>query len=108
MQALADGNRLRILHLLLQAGELCVCDIERVLDVPQARVSRHLTILRNSGWVAARREGRWMHYRLVDDSPMQRDLLEALRAHWSNMPAFEADRERLHAPAITCCTTGDE
>ena len=55
MQALADGNRLRILHLLLQAGELCVCDIERVLDVPQARVSRHLTILRNSGWVAARR-----------------------------------------------------
>ena len=48
MQALADVNRLRIINLLLQADELCVCDIERVLDVPQARVSRHLTILRNS------------------------------------------------------------
>lgn len=105
MQALADVNRLRILHLLLQEKELCVCDIERVLAVPQARVSRHLTILRNSGWVAARREGRWMHYRLTHDAPRKRDLARLFRKHWADVPAFAADRERLNIPAVVCCDT---
>ena len=105
MQALADVNRLRILHLLLQEKELCVCDIERVLAVPQARVSRHLTILRNSGWVAARRDGRWMHYRLTDDVPRKRDLARLFRKHWAGLPAFTADRDRLRLPAIVCCDT---
>lgn len=103
MQALADVNRLRILHLLMLEKELCVCDIERVLAVPQARVSRHLTILRNSGWVAARREGRWMHYRLTDNAPRKRDLARLFRVHWADVPAFIADRERLRLPALACC-----
>jgi ArsR family transcriptional regulator len=101
--ALADVNRLRILNLLLQAKELCVCDIERVLEVPQARVSRHLTILRNSGWVAARRDGRWMHYRLTDDTPMKRDLASAFRKHWADTPEFTRDLERLQQPLVACC-----
>jgi ArsR family transcriptional regulator len=101
--ALADINRLRILNLLLQAKELCVCDIERVLAVPQARVSRHLTILRNSGWVAARRDGRWMHYRLTDDTPMKRDLARAFRKHWAGTPEFIRDVERLRQPFVACC-----
>lgn len=101
--ALADVNRLRILNLLLAAKELCVCDIERVLAVPQARVSRHLTILRNSGWVAARRDGRWMHYRLTDDTPMKRDLARAFRRNWADAPEFTRDLERLRQPLAVCC-----
>ncbi|MBE0644904.1 MAG: helix-turn-helix transcriptional regulator [Bacteroidetes bacterium] len=103
MQALADVNRLRILNLLLQEKELCVCDIERVLAVPQTRVSRHLTILRNSGWVAARREGRWMHYRLTDDSPLQRELTHGFRKQWRAVPEFMQDIARLQQPTIVCC-----
>lgn len=103
MQALADVNRLRILNLLLQQKELCVCDIERVLAVPQARVSRHLTILRHGGWVAGRRDGRWMHYRLIDDTPQKRELARTFRKHWAEVPEFMRDVERLRQPLVSCC-----
>ena len=103
--ALSDVNRLRILNLLLQASELCVCDIERVLGVPQTRVSRHLAILRNSGWVAARRSGRWMHYRLTADTPMKQDLAELFRRHWSGTLEFMQDIDRLRNPSPVCCET---
>ncbi|MBP9733036.1 MAG: metalloregulator ArsR/SmtB family transcription factor [Candidatus Omnitrophica bacterium] len=61
--ALADETRLRILSL-LNEGELCVCDLIRVLNEPQSKISRHLAYLRKSGLVAGRKEGLWMHYRL--------------------------------------------
>ncbi|MBR9979143.1 MAG: helix-turn-helix transcriptional regulator [Bacteroidetes bacterium] len=102
MQALADINRLRILNLLLNERELCVCDIEHVLAVPQARVSRHLNILRNGGWVAARREGRWMQYRLTADTALQKDLSRSFRKRWSNVPEFSADLQRLRLPVVAC------
>ena len=55
-KALADANRLRILNLLLH-GELCVCDIQFVLEAAQPTVSRHLAYLKNSGLVLDRRDG---------------------------------------------------
>ena len=64
-KGLADSNRLRILNLLMH-GELCVCDIQFVLQSSQPNVSRHLTYLKNSGLVLDRREGARMYYRLVD------------------------------------------
>lgn len=65
-KALSEEIRLRILNL-LRAGELCVCDLMAVLDLPQSTISRHLAYLRNAGWVEGRRQGLWMHYRLVAD-----------------------------------------
>ena len=53
-RAFSDRTRLRILNL-LSAGELCVCDIVRVLDLPQPKVSRHLAYLRRAGLVSAAR-----------------------------------------------------
>ena len=64
-KALADINRLRIMNLLLH-GELCVCDIQRVLDSPQPNVSRHLAYMRNAGLVLDRRDGLRMFYRIND------------------------------------------
>ena len=55
-KGLADQTRLRILNLLIH-GELCVCDIQYVLESPQPNVSRHLTYLKNSGLVLDRRDG---------------------------------------------------
>jgi len=64
-KALGDSNRLRIINLLLH-GELCVCDIQYVLENSQPNVSRHLAYLKNSGMVLDRRDGYRIYYRLTD------------------------------------------
>jgi ArsR family transcriptional regulator len=63
-RALADRTRLRLLNL-LAAGEVCVCFFVEVLGTNQPKISRHLAYLRRAGVVAARREGKWMHYRIA-------------------------------------------
>ena len=63
-QALGDSTRLRLLNL-MGDQEICVCYFVEILDQPQPKISRHLAYLRSSGIVAARREGKWMHYRIV-------------------------------------------
>jgi ArsR family transcriptional regulator, arsenate/arsenite/antimonite-responsive transcriptional repressor len=64
-RAFADETRLRILNL-LSKGELCVCDVMRVLKEPQSKVSRHLSYLKRAGLVVGRKQGLWMHYQLSD------------------------------------------
>ena len=72
-KALSDETRLSILAL-LQQGELCVCDLMAVLELPQSTVSRHLAYLKNAGLVEDRRQGRWMFYRLLA-KPKKRRVL---------------------------------
>ncbi len=62
-KALADGNRLRVV-MALQGKELCVCQIIELLSLAPSTVSKHMSILRQAGLVDARKDGRWMHYRL--------------------------------------------
>ena len=63
-QALGDNTRLRLLSL-MNAQEICVCYFVEILGGPQPKISRHLAYLRSAGIVEARREGKWMHYRIV-------------------------------------------
>lgn len=63
-KALGDETRLSIMALLLEHGELCVCDIEQALDATQSKTSRHLRHLLHAGLVQDRREGVWVHYSL--------------------------------------------
>jgi ArsR family transcriptional regulator len=63
-QALGDRTRLRLLNL-LAGGELCVCYLVELLGEAQPKISRHLAYLRRSGLVEARRDGKWIHYRMV-------------------------------------------
>jgi ArsR family transcriptional regulator len=67
--ALADPTRRRILALLQEGGERCVCVLYETLDLPQPKVSRHLGVLRAAGVVATRREGLWVHYRIHPGLP---------------------------------------
>ena len=67
MKALADGSRLRALMALAE-GELCVCQIIELLGLAPSTVSKHMSILRQARLVEARKEGRWMHYRLAKRS----------------------------------------
>jgi DNA-binding transcriptional ArsR family regulator len=59
-----DNTRLRILNL-IGDQEICVCYFVEILGGPQPKISRHLAYLRSAGIVAGRREGKWMHYRIV-------------------------------------------
>jgi ArsR family transcriptional regulator len=62
---LSDASRRHILALLAIERELCVCELVAALDDIQPRISRHLGVLREAGWVSARREGTWVFYRLA-------------------------------------------
>ncbi len=78
-KALSDETRLRIMALLMQNEELCVCDFVGALGETQSKVSRHLRYLYHAGLVDDRREGLWMHYRISPDlSPAQATIIDAL------------------------------
>ena len=62
-RALGDTTRMRILALLAR-GELCVCDLTAAIDIPQPLLSHHLRILREAGFITARKDGRWSYYAL--------------------------------------------
>ncbi len=94
-KTLADETRLRILNL-LSRGELCVCDITKILEVPQSKASRHLACLRVSGLVTDRREGLWMHYSLAPPTgALHRRLLGWLAEAEKEIPQGSADLRAL-------------
>jgi ArsR family transcriptional regulator len=96
-RALADATRLRILNLLLH-GELCVCDIQHVLDVTQPNVSRHLAYLKNAGLVRDRRDGYRIFYRLADpEDRAKQPLYRFLREICAHDDQFKADRKQLRS-----------
>lgn len=75
LKALSDPTRLKIIYL-LQAGELCACEIISALEKPQPTVSHHLNILKNAGLLKWRKQGVWIHYKL--SNPEIITILESL------------------------------
>ncbi|MEM6672886.1 MAG: metalloregulator ArsR/SmtB family transcription factor [Planctomycetota bacterium] len=95
-KAVADPTRVRILGLLLAAGELCVCEVETALDLSQSRTSRALSQLRRAGLVVDRRDGAWVHYSASKDrDPVVRGVLQGLRRTLADDPAALADLANL-------------
>lgn len=95
-KALADSNRVRIL-MALGGKELCVCQVIELLQLAPSTVSKHLSILRQARLVEGRKAGRWMYYRLADEtgSPMVREALEWVRRSVVNDSGIQQDAERL-------------
>ena len=90
--AFADSTRIRILNL-LAGGELCVCDIVEILDLPQPTVSRHLAVLRAAGLVDVTREWKFAHYCLAEPvNGVHRNLLNCVRSCFTGIVSL--DRER--------------
>ncbi|MGC2333647.1 MAG: metalloregulator ArsR/SmtB family transcription factor [Candidatus Acidiferrales bacterium] len=99
-RALADPTRLRLLNLIADR-EVCVCYFVGILRIGQPKVSRHLAYLRGAGIVEARRDGRWMHYRLaIPREPAAADILRATLAHLKSLPQMQRDLARLGS---ACC-----
>ena len=100
-QALGDKTRLRLLNLMGEQ-EICVCYFVEILDQPQPKISRHLAYLRSAGIVEARREGKWMHYRLAEppDASAAR-VLKEVRRWLAEDREMRRDRQRL---VKVCCS----
>jgi len=94
-KALSDDTRLRILNLLFE-GELCVCELMDALQMSQSRVSHQLSILKASGLVLDRREGKWMIYALKEreEGDLASSVLQILK-EWKGKEILEKDRGRL-------------
>lgn len=99
-RALADPTRLRLINLMSEQ-EICVCYFIDVIGAPQPKISRHLAYLRRAGLVAARRQGKWMHYRLsVPHDSNTASILKSTMAALQENHAMQRDRERLDR---ACC-----
>jgi ArsR family transcriptional regulator len=123
-KALGDNTRLRLLNL-MGDREICVCYFVEILEQGQPKISRHLAYLRSAGIVEARRDGKWMHYRIVmppnigatqvlrqtlawlkEDRAMQADLLRLSKACCSPTQFVALQRAPLPAP-IDCQTESE-
>jgi ArsR family transcriptional regulator, arsenate/arsenite/antimonite-responsive transcriptional repressor len=98
--ALSDENRVRAL-LALEGGELCVCQIIELLQLAPSTVSKHMSLLRAAGLVEARKDGRWMYYRLPTEKSRLPDVaIKAipwlLKSVWID-PQMQTDRKKLKA-----------
>ena len=99
-QALADRTRLRLLNL-MDGREVCVCYFVEILGEGQPKISRHLAYLRRAGIVTARREGKWMHYRMErPEDARATAILDAALLSLKGDREMEADLARL---GKACC-----
>jgi ArsR family transcriptional regulator, arsenate/arsenite/antimonite-responsive transcriptional repressor len=103
-RALADPIRLRLVSL-IAGREVCVCFLVEILGMSQPKISRHLAYLRRAGLVAARSEGKWVHYRLVEPADEAgAEILRAALRRLRERPQMRSDQARLGAAA--CCAPG--
>src|SRR5664279_5617688 len=93
--ALADPTRLRLLNL-MNGREVCVCYFVEILKQGQPKISRHLAYLRNAGIVAARRDGKWMHYSICTPADASRaSILTSVLHSLGSDEQMRADRAKL-------------
>src|SRR5438045_9163999 len=99
-KALADRTRLRLISL-MGDSEVCVCFFVAILKTSQPKISRHLAYLRRARIVAARRDGKWMHYRL-NEPPAEHAtrISPEVRAALARHTAFQRTRAILQRPSI--------
>lgn len=113
-RAAADPTRLRILALLGEGGDVCVCHIYESLRISQTKASRHLAYLRRSGLVAADKRGLWVYYRLAPArSEAVGRVLKVVREEVARATIIASDRVRLSrltardgarpSDAVPCC-----
>jgi ArsR family transcriptional regulator, arsenate/arsenite/antimonite-responsive transcriptional repressor len=99
--ALSDRTRLRILNL-IGYDEVCVCFFVEVLEEGQPKISRHLAYLRRAGIVVARRDGKWMHYRIVTPADTHAErILKNVMSWMKDDKEMQRDRAKL---VKFCCS----
>ena len=98
--ALADRTRLRLLNL-IGDDEICVCFFPEVIGTNQPKISRHLAYLKRAGMVSARRDGKWMHYRITEPKNAQlAEVFGKIREMIKEDKQMQTDRKKL---LKVCC-----
>src|SRR5262249_29172810 len=98
--ALSDKTRLRLLNLMGE-DEVCVCFFVEILDELQTKISRHLAFLRRAGIVGTRREGKWIHYRIMNPVDLHAERVLKYVLGWlKEDKEMQRDRARL---VKVCC-----
>ena len=99
--ALADRTRLRLLNL-LRGGEVCTCFFADTLETNDPKISRHLAYLKRAGLVKGRRDGKWVHYSLVEPSNSSaKEIFDATMKMVASDVSFKSDLKRL---STVCCS----
>ncbi len=94
-QALADETRLRIIRLMVVAGdESCLCELVDSLLEPSYKLSRHLKILRQAGLLSSQKEGRWVYHRLVTKPAYLEQLYATVQALPDSNEVYNEDLKR--------------
>ncbi|WP_181307555.1 metalloregulator ArsR/SmtB family transcription factor [Rufibacter sp. XAAS-G3-1] len=89
-KAMSDASRIRVLHLLMRNKELCIADLELVLDFTQTKTSRHLIYLKNTGLVTFRKQDQWAFYYIKDE---MLDFLQQMFGYLEKDPLLLKDQE---------------
>ncbi len=100
VKALADDVRLRIVNL-ISKKELCVCEIEEVLEMSEPRISRHLRILREAGIVKCNKDGKWCFYTIVEDAYIN-GLISQFFSKTENIKVFKEDIKKANNTKAVC------
>jgi len=97
-KALSDSNRLRILKM-LEDCPMCVCEIRAVLNLANSTVSKHLSLLREAGFILDEKNGKWVDYKLNDktDNPQVRKLMKLIPEWLNDEARIKADKRKLES-----------
>lgn len=97
-KALSDPNRIRIIKM-LQVKPLCVCEITEVLGLATSTVSKHLSILRDAGFIADEKDGKWVNYRIEERewNRYSAEILPLMEGWFNEDDQIRSDREKLAA-----------
>jgi ArsR family transcriptional regulator len=88
--ACSDTSRLRIMNLIMNNGEMCITDLEHILEFTQTKTSRHLLYLKNSGILTSRKYNQWVFYQIKDEVF---DLIKQIFQFLRRDPALEKDQQ---------------
>ncbi|MCK4905711.1 winged helix-turn-helix transcriptional regulator [bacterium] len=96
-KAVSDETKLRILKILQERNEICVCEIMQALNISQSRASRNLGILQNAGFITDRRDGLWVFYSINKEKFNEHHIaINKLIKDWLNdEKIIQEDRKRL-------------
>lgn len=95
---LSDETRLRCLALIYDNKELCVCELTHALNLPQSKISRHLSLIKLNTLIIDKRVGQWVFYSIHPEVlAFKNNIMQITITDLKNTSPFKEDRERLLA-----------
>ncbi|GAB1535858.1 hypothetical protein ADMFC3_14890 [Geovibrio sp. ADMFC3] len=102
-KALGDENRVRI-AMMLRERPMCVCEIDSVLDIALSTVSSHLKILKTSGIIKDKKDGRWVIYSINEDNEFVTEVMDIFERKLADDVILSGDRIKLSTLPESVCT----